>query len=187
MIVQKINNAIHATVEPYLFAIDSYSNEQFTHKESEEIWSLGQLYEHIILSSNYFFLANILRCVEKRKGQEGGDKNAYGDNAFQHNGLRPQKFKVPEVGPTTDLVAQSKENYDALLQKVLKDTDDLLPVLTSAGATYKTMHFAFGWLNAPEWYQMLEMHLRHHHRQQKELEGFAGIIYSNETYIGEQT
>ena len=173
MTIQKINTAIHETTEPYLTALASYTEEQFTYKESEGIWSLGQLYEHLILSSNYFFLANILRCVEKRKGQEGGEKNAFGDNAYKFNGMKADKYKVPEVGTSTEIIAQPKENYDALFLKLLKDADDLLPVLTSGGTTYKTMHFAFGWLNGPEWYQMLEMHLRHHHRQQKELEGFA--------------
>lgn len=175
MIAQEINSALHQTITPYVAALEVYTQEQFSHKEANDIWSLGEMYEHLVLSANFFFLANTLRCLEKRKGQEGGRMNAYGENAMKYNSLPPGKFKVPASEKTPPLVVQDMADCNTLLQKILTDADALqAPVAADAG-TYKCLHPVFGFLNAIEWYQMLEMHHRHHHRQKAELEAFAGV------------
>jgi hypothetical protein len=44
--------------------------------------------------------------------------------------------------------------------------------LSSASEIPKTAHPAFGFLNAREWFHLIEMHFRHHLRQKKRLDRF---------------
>ncbi|MCP2034212.1 hypothetical protein L1279_001195 [Planomicrobium sp. HSC-17F08] len=50
---------------------------------------------------------------------------------------------------------------------------------------YKVKHGGFGWLNAEEWLELVNMHSRHHLRQKEELERylkmetlFFSLVYS---------
>ena len=140
----EIYEHLERVVKGYQEALDRYSDEQFTHKSAEDVWSLGQMYEHLVLTSNFFFLANTLRCLEQRKGQWGGEKNKYGDNIFEYNSFPPVKIKIPEAVRGPEPVAKTRAAYGPLLEKVL---------------------------NAREWYHNMEMHFKHHLRQQAELEG----------------
>lgn len=176
MTAQDINAALHATLEPYLNSLGEYTDEQFAHKEADDIWSLGQLYEHLVVSANFFFLANTVRCLDKRKGQEGGEMNANGDNVYSYNSFPPIKVKIPgSDDKSAQPEAKEKGDYVGSFTKMLADVDAITERIAADEGTYKTHHVAFGWLNAIQWYQMLEMHHRHHHRQQAELEGFAGV------------
>ena len=166
----EINQNLKSVIDVYINSLANYSDEQFTKRKDEDTWSLGQMYEHIALGSNRFFLANVLRCLEKRKGQEGGEMNKYGINTFKYNGFPPMKFKVPGTEKTPDLEVRSKAEYAVLLQKIVDDADKLVVALETDEGTYKTHHPLFDWLNAREWFQMLEIHTRHHLRQKEELE-----------------
>jgi DinB superfamily len=157
-------------INGYIEALDGYTDEQFFYKPAEEVWSLGQMYEHLLITANYFFLANILRCLEQRKGQVGGEKNHYGDNLFKYNGFPPVKLKIPEVLRGPEPVAQSPDVYRAAFPKVLEDARKLMEPVVQNNGEYRCIQPAFGWLNAHEWYHLLEMHFRHHLRQQAELE-----------------
>jgi DinB superfamily len=176
--IQEVNTALHATFAPYLAALDGYTEEQFMYKENEETWSLGQMYEHICGASTHFFLANTVRCLEKRNGQEGGERNEYGDNVMKYNGFPPIKVKVPNptgaVQPS--IVPQAKESYRQRIALILKSADELAEKVTADAGTYRNAHPVFGWLNASEWFRNLEMHTRHHLRQKAELEAFARIV-----------
>lgn len=158
------------TLTHYITSLDGYTDAQFAHKSAEDIWSLGQMYEHLIVSGNFFFLANTLRCLEQRKGQIGGDKNQYGDNIFKYNSFPPIKVKIPEPLRGPEPVARNRQAYRPLLVKLLADAQQMLAPVAADAGDYKTMHPALGWLNAHEWFHSLEIHHRHHLRQQKELE-----------------
>jgi hypothetical protein len=161
---------LKTTVEGYILALDGYSDEQFTHKSAEDVWSLGQMYEHLSLSGSFFFLANTLRCLEQRKGQIGGEKNQYGDNLYKHNGFPPIKIKIPAAVRGPEPAAKTRAEYKPLLEKIVADAEQLIVPVTDDLGEYKCIQPAFGWLNAHEWYHLMEMHFRHHLRQQAELE-----------------
>lgn len=175
MTAQDINAALHQTLTPYLQSLGTYTDEQFAHKEADDIWSLGELYEHLVTSANFFFLANTVRCLDKRKGQEGGEMNANGENIYSYNSFPPIKVKVPGSDKTPKIEFKEKGSYVGSFNKILADVDALTDRIAENGGTYKTNHVVCGWLNAKQWYQMLELHHRHHHRQKAELEGYAGV------------
>lgn len=165
-IFEKLEKTIHG----YILALAGYTDEQFAYKSAEDVWSLGQMYEHLFLSANFFFFANTLRCLEQRKGQMGGEKNQYGDNLFIYNRFPPIKVKIPEAVRGPEPVAKTREEYRPLFEKIIVDAQKLIEPVTQDAGEYKYNHPVFGWLNAHEWFHNLEMHHRHHLRQQKELE-----------------
>lgn len=172
----ELRKAFADTMQSYLDALDRYSDEQFDAKPDETEWSLGQMYQHLYEANTFFFLANVKRCLEKRKGQEGGEKTAAGLNVYQYNSFPPTKIKRPGAPNSPEPIAQDRDIYKTLFAKTLEQGNAWADALTEDGGTYKTQHFAFGWLNAAEWFQGLEIHARHHVRQRQEREAWLGIV-----------
>lgn len=169
----KVFESIKPTIEIYINGLDSYTPENFKVSFKEDIWSLAQMYEHIIEASNKFHLANTLRCIEQRKGQIGGDKTENGEKIYNHGMMPPIKIKIP--GPFQNFkVEENKdiEYYKVALNKLIVDASKFPENLASDAGLYKTEHPFFGFLNANEWYKNFEMHIKHHLRQKTELEGF---------------
>jgi hypothetical protein len=169
MIATDVYKNLETTVNQYISSLDDYSDEQFFYKKDEETWSLGQMYEHLTVSSNFFFLANCVRCLEKRKGQEGGEKNEFGEKLFMKGSFPPVKLKIPEVIRGPEPVAKSREAYRPILEKILVDSKNLIEAVSNDDGSYKAIQPAMGWLNAQEWFYLHEMHYRHHLRQNAEL------------------
>ncbi|MFN3849738.1 MAG: DinB family protein [Spirosomataceae bacterium] len=167
---KEIYDNLERVVNQYIISLDEYSDPQFSTKRDAETWSLGQMYEHLVLTSNFFFMANVMRCLEQRKGQIGGEKNEWGEKQFKYGGFPPRKFKIPEVLQGPEPVAKSRDEYKSLLRKVLEDARKLVEPIAQNNGEYKTLHPPFGFLNANEWFYMMEMHFRHHLRQKEELE-----------------
>ena len=165
---------LQQTLNGYVAKLDVYSDEQFAQKPSETEWSLGQMYEHLYRSSTFFFLANTLRCLDQRKGQVGGEKNEYGDKLYKYNSFPPIKVKIPEVLRGPEPVAQTRDDYRLHFAAIAADAQKMIEAVATDAGEYKCIQPAFGWLNAHEWFHLHEMHVRHHLRQQKELEEWLG-------------
>ncbi|MPR34412.1 DinB family protein [Salmonirosea aquatica] len=175
MTLDELKDAFTRTMQVYITALDRYTDEQFAAKPDEQEWSLGQMYEHLYGANTYFFLANVKRCLEQRKGQEGGEMNANGQNVFKYNSFPPIKVKVPEAVRGPEPVAKSRETYKVLFKGTLRDGLALADAAAADAGIYKTQHPVFGWMNVLEWFQGMETHARHHFRQQKEREDWLGI------------
>ncbi|WP_247237545.1 DinB family protein [Telluribacter sp. SYSU D00476] len=172
MTLPEIQHSFDVSVNGYLAALDRYTDEQFAARPSAEAWSLAQMYEHLYLATTYFFLANAKRCTEKRKGQEGGELNDLGRNLFKYNSFPPVKLRPPDSLRAPEPVGRSRDEYRTLFQQLIPSSDALMEAIAADDGTYKALQPAFGWLTAREWYHVGEMHLRHHHRQQQELEAW---------------
>lgn len=166
----EVYNNLETAVNQYISSLDVYSDEQFFHKQDEGTWSLGQMYEHLTVSSNFFFLANCVRCLEKRKGQEGGEKNEFGTKLFIKGSFPPVKLKIPEVIRGPEPVAKTRQEYRPILEKILVDSNNLIEAVNNDDGSYKALQPAMGWLDAKEWFYLHEMHYRHHLRQKTSLE-----------------
>jgi DinB superfamily len=165
-----IKNALQNTLQIYKNSLSNYSPELFVFKKEQEIWSLGQMYEHLVMTANFFFFKNIKYCLEQRNGQIGGEKNEWGENVFKYNSFPPIKVKVPGNAP--EPVAKTQNEYVEMIEKIMQQIDNEVDKINVDAGEYKTLHPVFGWHNAKEWFQSFEMHHRHHLRQKTELEGF---------------
>ncbi len=171
----ELKQAFTDIMQSYIDALDRYSDEQFAAQPDEAEWSLGQMYQHLYEANTYFFLANVKRCLEKRKGQEGGEMTAAGVNVYKYNSFPPIKVKRPVAANSPEPIAQDRNTYKALYAQTLHEGLAWAEALSQDDGTYKTEHFRFGWLNGAEWLQGLEIHARHHLRQRQEREKWLGI------------
>lgn len=160
---------IEKSLTHYLNNLDKYSDTQFYFKATPDTWSLGQMYEHLTMSHS-FFIYHINNCLQKRKGQEGGEKNEFGKKIQLKNSFPPIKIKMPEEWRGPEPIAKTIEEYKAIVPIMKDNMQALLDNIRNDDQSYKTLHVAAGFLSAIEWLQVADMHLRHHFRQQEELE-----------------
>lgn len=163
---------IEKSLDTYLKDLDKYNPTQFYFKNSDETWSLGQMYEHLTLSHS-FFIYHINNCLQKRKGQEGGEKNEFGKKIQLKNSFPPIKIKMPEQWKGDEPTAKTIEEYKDAFPIMKDNMRILLENIKNDDESYKTLHVAAGFLSAIEWLQVADMHLRHHFRQQEELENLS--------------
>ncbi|MGR3810071.1 DinB family protein [Jiulongibacter sp. NS-SX5] len=168
----EITSAIKETAHKYIASLEEYSETDFESKQSEDIWSLGQMYDHIYTSGIYFFLANINRCLEKRKGAFDEKTNEIGLKILAANALPHQKFKRPGTGVTPEPESKGIDFYKKELPQMIEAICSKVQAIEKDDGVYRTAHPFFAYLNAKEWYQHFEIHMRHHLRQKAELEAY---------------
>ena len=83
------------TLDIYSDKLNRYSEEQFLQKPDENSWSLGQVYVHVILANDHFFLKQAEKCLNKEETKNGRGKNLAGKVMFLINGFPNIKFKMP--------------------------------------------------------------------------------------------
>lgn len=161
------------TFKPYLESLETYSEAEFSYKQSPDIWSLAQMYEHVQVSGFVFFLANINRCLEQRKGQIGGTPSESGYYVLKNNGFPlNQKFKRPDTKANPIIDGNSISYYKESMPKLQEALLATIETVERNDGEYRTSHFYFGMLNAKEWLLNTEFHLRHHLTQKTELESY---------------
>ena len=159
----------------WLNALDKYSEEQFRRKPSPESWSMGQVYTHLLLGNDHFFLKQVEKCLNKEGTALGGRKTLAGSFISLINGFPPVRAKMPKA---VEVVPRQPENIDFIRKKWLNSmalAENMKKRLPGCDLAHKTRHPAFGFLNAEEWFRANEMHLRHHFRQKKRLDKFLGM------------
>jgi hypothetical protein len=169
MELQEILPLTEATLQKYITDLEKYSSEQFEYQLDPNVWSLGQMYEHLIVASS-FFLHQAASCLNPEKASQEGEKNEIGLNVFKYNSFPPVRVKIPEKYDTVVLVAKPKEQYPALFSELIKKSQEIAQMLATDTQNLRKQHAVFGWLTAKEWFQCLIMHARHHLRQQEQLE-----------------
>ena len=175
MTAKEVSPRFSELIEFYIQEIDRYSDEQFTRKPAEDSWSIGQMYEHLALSHQYFFMKNAELCLAKEKGQEGGAPSEIGAGILSNNSFPPIKIKPSRPAGTPEPVAQSRSHYKTALRKLQQEITDRAAAIDADANTYTIEHPRFGALNAQQWFQFHEIHFRHHLRQKRELDQFLGI------------
>lgn len=159
----------------YLASLEKYNEAEFSYKESEQIWSLGQMYEHLAISSE-FFIRQAEGCLREEKGDFEGEKSEMGKQIFALGGFPPIKVKPPEqYKAAIEVIAKSKDDYNRIFEDFIERLPKVQSAIEQNPTLYKRKHALFGMLTASEWIWCLETHLRHHFRQQSELESFTKI------------
>jgi hypothetical protein len=155
----------------WLDELSNYSTEQLLKKPNESSWSLGQVYVHLMLASDHFFMENAKKCVQNEGQIVNGGKNRYGKLLFLIGRFPPMKFKMPGSG-VEPRQPDSIDYVKPKLERSIQIIHEVSGILAGYNAKLKVKHPAFGYLNAMEWYRMNEMHFAHHRRQKKQLDKF---------------
>jgi DinB superfamily len=154
--------------------LDKYSEEHLSAKPDTESWSMGQVYNHLIFSALYFHLKEVETCLNSSENKNES-KNFKGFLGFVLlNGFPPIKIKVPASDQYTPSHPESKSEIKDNLDKVKVVMQDVLQKFQS-DLLGKTVHPGFSFLNAAEWYRMIEMHWRHHKRQKETLDKILNV------------
>jgi len=170
MNLSEVSQKCSEHLNSYLERLSSYSPALFGYKSDESTWSLAELYEHLIISST-FFLRQAEGCLREEKGSFEGEKTEQGKQIFALGGFPPIKIKPPEkYKAAVELVAKENTYYQTAFQSLLDYLPKVQKAIEEKPTEYKREHAIFGMITAPEWVWCLETHLRHHFRQQKELE-----------------
>ena len=153
----------------WLAALDNYSEEDLKLTPALDSWSLGQVYRHLFQSAMFFQLGNVDFCTGSSENADG-KKTEAGEKAFMECEFPPVEIKVPPSDRYTpkqpEDKAQIKKDLTMLIER-MKTVPEKLENATHHG---KALHPALGYLNAIEWYQLIDMHFRHHMRQKEKLE-----------------
>jgi hypothetical protein len=151
--------------------LDKYSDEQFSKKPSQESWSIGQVYEHLVIGTLNFHIKQIEQCLLSDANQK--EKKTFpGKLMFFINSFPPVRIKVPPSPTYTPQQPESKTTIEAGMRLLRKKLQDLSGEIDTVAHFGKTQHPALGYLNANEWYQLIVMHFRHHLRQKKRIDLF---------------
>lgn len=152
--------------------LDNYSMEKLIKTPSQDSWSLGQVYNHLINTSLNFHLKQIEKCTISTENQSK-NKSMKGVVAYCILGsFPPIKVKVPPSDFYTSKQPSSKQEILDGLSLVKRKMGEMYLILDKTKKQGKTPHPAFSFLNGNEWFKLIEMHFRHHLRQKKRLDNF---------------
>ena len=171
MITKQSLSEFEEIAKAYLQELDRYDLEQLTLKPSDDEWSLGQMYVHLINSALYMQLRNVEACRDQTE-PAGGAKTPDGEAIFAQGGFPPIRIQVPSSAQYTPPQPESKEQIAEGLNLVIRRMGEMEPVLDSIPAAHTVPHPRFGALNAAEWYAIIAMHYRHHLQQKNRLDAF---------------
>lgn len=148
--------------------LNNYTSEQLQHIPEKGVWSLGQMYDHIIVVA-LEYLDYMESCAALNKEQAHG-KTRFGEQLMREGGFPPIKIRLPDEMNAPPNNSDSKEVLKDRLEEVIQRLTQWESKVDAVNPNFKVKHGGFGWLNAREWYDLVEMHSRHHLRQQRELE-----------------
>ncbi|OFW79710.1 MAG: hypothetical protein A2201_04025, partial [Alicyclobacillus sp. RIFOXYA1_FULL_53_8] len=153
------------------------SMEQLCRKPNDDEWSLGQMMAHLMNSARFMQLRNVEACRDASNPavHVGGTKNDRGEAAFRAGSFPPIRIQVPPTPQYTPAQPKSKEEIRAGMEDVISRMRAVSSTLAEIPTENTVEHPGFGHLNAKEWFQLLEMHYRHHRHQLARLKEFLGV------------
>lgn len=160
-------------IETYKSDLQNYSVEQLRFITTEGIWSIGQMYDHVILVAMEY-LDHVETCATSKEEQKLG-KTEFGEHVYKSGGFPPIKIKLPDELNTPPSNSDSQVDLMRRLDQVMQRLRQWESRVDSINPNYKVKHGGFGWLNAREWFDLVGMHFRHHLRQKHELEHQLGF------------
>ncbi|WMJ72952.1 DinB family protein [Cytophagaceae bacterium ABcell3] len=169
----KVYRAFVETAKYLIKELDYYGVKQFKQKESEQGWSIGQVYDHLIFGTQNYHIREIQNCLNKTKGSEKGGKTFKGRVFFMLGSFPPAKFKGKDAEGYQPGQPSNTVNVKDNLYRFVKVMNQVAREIDAAGEEglkYKTMNPSLGMLNALEWYKLIEMHFRHHLKQKQRLD-----------------
>ncbi|PJN89076.1 DinB family protein [Bacillus sp. mrc49] len=155
-------------IEAYKSDVQNYSIEQLQYINAKGVWSICQMYDHLIAVAHEY-LDNVELCA-KAEAEQALGKTEFGELLYQNGGFPPIKIKLPYEMSAPPNNQDSMERLTTRLDHVRHRLQEWEWKVGAINPNLKVKHGGFGWLNAQEWHDLVGMHFRHHLRQKAELE-----------------
>jgi hypothetical protein len=156
--------------------LDRYSMAQLAIVPPSGGWTMGQLYLHLINATLDFHLQQVTACASSSENR-WAFKNINGFMVYNVIGGFPKiQIKVPPSETYTPPQPASKAEIVAQFAIVKAEMQRILVLLQGDKIENgKTRHPGLRFLNANEWYKLVEMHWRHHQAQKARLDAIIGF------------
>jgi hypothetical protein len=166
---QKLINDFNKTLDTWMSAPDMYSFDQLLVKPYHKSWSLGQVFLHLIESTS-FYLDNIKTCMTT---DENHDEKACSEaeEMFKINQFPDIEIEGPESNNDTPQPCSKEQIRNSLIQ-IKEGISSMQESLLTPQSRGKTKHPGLGFLNAMQWLQFSEMHMRHHLKQKEKIDHY---------------
>lgn len=164
---QEIHRNFENVLAQWELDLHRITEEELGKRETPEGWTLGQVYNHLIGSALNFHLRQVAACCASSENASM-PRNERGDAAFTAGSVPPVRVQVPPSEQYTPKHPQSKQELFDGMARVKSAMTGALPLFESNQGG-KTQHPGMGWLNANDWYHLIEMHWRHHQWQKERI------------------
>ena len=163
----EVLKSFEKAVERYLAELKNLDMSSLLKKQSEEEWSIGQMYVHLIQSALFMHLHNIEQCLSRGDStlNSGEEKTELGRQVFELGQFPPVPIKVTASPQYTPQPPESMESLIDGLHMVVDRMRSTERLVYQASVNNKIHHPRLGALNAQEWFLLIEMHYRHHFLQ----------------------
>ena len=157
------------TIDIWIEALEHYSFAQLYRKPSQDGWSIGQVYMHLIENTEYY-IEQIKTCLGNNDN-EFEEASPSARTMFLNNDFPDELIEGPPSNNSTPQ-PESKKQLLKNLFAIKNEMSHLYLLMSASGFRGKTKHPGLLYLNAREWFQFAEMHFRHHLRQKKRIDEF---------------
>lgn len=172
-------SSLEELIKKYIAELEGLTMKDLLYTTDEVDWSLGQMHMHLIQASQKMHIFNIKQCLTGKEPamiaslSSSTNKTEQGLAIYEQGGFPPIRIAVPASPQYTPKQPESKEQLVIGLFQVLDEMKQIEPQINqdSSNATdpeasnaneYKIAHPRFGYLDAKEWFVLIEMHFRHH-------------------------
>ncbi len=181
MNIYKSLRKVEAQIELWINELDKYNLETIKIKPSDEEWSVGQVYVHLIKSSSLFHLKQVEKCLSHNQNKSE-KMNIKGLVSFHLlKGFPPIKIKVPPSPEYTPAQPTNIPNLKNELLELKATLTNHIPLLEQNSNKGKEAHPGFSYMNANEWFRLIPMHFEHHLRQKSRIDKFIKICQQQNT------
>jgi GTP-sensing pleiotropic transcriptional regulator CodY len=160
------------TINTWIAAMEQYNFHSLCKKPTNESWSIGQVYMHLLNETNYY-IEEMKLCISSNENasEEMIDrakmmfsKNEFPDEIIKGDPSVSEKIQQPA----------SKLQLEEDMLTLKKEMNSLWTKIINSEAKGKTTHPGLGYFSSVEWFQFADMHLRHHFRQKERLDHILG-------------
>ena len=170
---EKAMHSLQETIAFYIREVEPFSLGELHKKSSEDVWSIGQMIQHLIQSAQ-MQLDNIEQCLSEADDSpvHSMGKTDAGIAVFAEGSFPPDPVRVPPSPQYTPAQPHDKMLLIEGLHEMIRQIRDIEPLLKQRPSRRTVAHPRFGGLNAEEWFLLIDMHYRHHLLQLDRLKAF---------------
>ena len=154
-----------SSVDQWVGYLDAYTLQQLQQRPAPDRWSLGQVYQHLIIDTRFYTEQMAAAMATDEHAARAMTPEAallFAANSFPNKLLE---------NPFNDINLPQPESKEQLCREFIAIREKVLQLFERPFPKYgKTLHPGFQYFTAAEWLQFANMHLQHHLRQKARID-----------------